>query len=236
MKRNERIVILLLASLNFTHILDFMIMMPLGNYLMPFFHISPKEFSMLVSAYPITACLSSFAAAFFVNNYDRKKVLIFAYTGFIIGTIACGFAPTYGLLFAARVLTGLFGGLIGAQVMSIISDIFGYERRGAAMGAVMSSFAVASTIGVPFALYLTNSFSWHAPFIFVGILGIGLIPLLIKFIPAMKAHLVQQDENANPFKALHNVFASKEQYLTLLFSGLVMMGHFLIIPFINPFL
>ena len=116
MSKKERIIIILLASINFTHILDFMIMMPLGNYLMPFFHISPKQFSFLVASYPITAFISGFTAAFFVDRFDRKKILVFAYIGFLLGTLACGFAPNYGMLLAARTLTGLFGGLIGAQV------------------------------------------------------------------------------------------------------------------------
>src|SRR4026209_1263310 len=182
MTRKEKIIILLLAGVNFTHILDFMIMMPLGNYLMPFFHITPKQFSVLVGSYPITAFVSGFSAAFFVDRFDRKKVLVFGFIGFLIGTLACGLAPSFGLLLAARILTGLFGGLIGAQVLSIVADLFGYERRGAATGAVMSSFAIASTIGVPFALYLSNLFSWHAPFLLIAGLGVFLTPFLIKYI------------------------------------------------------
>jgi DHA1 family inner membrane transport protein len=236
MSRKERIIILLLASVNFTHILDFMIMMPLGNYLMPYFHISPRQFSFLVGAYPLTAFFSGFAAAFFVDRVDRKKVLVFAYIGFLLGTLACGLAPSYGLLLAARILTGLFGGLIGAQVLAIVADLFGYERRGAAMGAVMSSFAIASTIGVPFALYLSNIFSWHAPFIFVAILGTAIIPLLVKFIPGMAGHMQPKDDDAHRFQVLLNVVENREQRLALLFSALIMMGHFLIIPFINPYL
>ena len=236
MLKKERIIIVLLAAINFTHILDFMIMMPLGNYLMPFFDISPKQFSFLVGTYPISAFLSGFAAAFFVDKYDRKKVLLFAYAGFLIGTIACGFAPTYTLLLGARVLTGLFGGLISAQVMSIIADLFGYERRGAAMGAVMSAFAIASTIGVPFSLYLSNLFTWHAPFILVGVLGVFIVPLIMRFIPAMSGHKQEKNEDDHPLQVLLNVIQNREQRLALLFSGLLMMGHFLIIPFINPYM
>ena len=236
MTRKEKIILLLLASVNFTHILDFMIMMPLGNYLMPYFHITPKQFSFLVGSYPITAFVSGFSAAFFVDRFDRKKVLVFAFMGFLIGTLACGLAPSYGLLLAARILTGLFGGLIGAQVLSIVADLFGYERRGAATGAVMSSFAIASTIGVPFALYLSNIFSWHAPFIFVAIFGTVLLPLLVKFIPGMSGHMQPKEEDAHRFQVLLNVVENREQRLALLFSALIMMGHFLIIPFINPFL
>ncbi len=236
MAKKETWIIVLLAAINFTHILDFMIMMPLGNYLMPFFDITPRQFSFLVGAYPITAFFSGFAAAFFVDKHDRKKVLVFAYLGFLIGTLACGTATTYGLLLASRILTGLFGGLIGAQVLSIVADLFGYERRGAAMGAVMSSFAIASTIGVPLALYLANIFSWHAPFIFVVAIGVVIVLLIIKFIPVMDSHIQEKDDTKHRFHVLLSVVHSRQQSLALLFSALVMMGHFLIIPFINPYL
>ncbi len=236
MKTNERVLLLLLAAINFTHILDFMIMMPLGNYLMPYFKISPQQFTLLVAAYTLSAGVSGFIAAFFVDRYDRKKILLIGYAGFLLGTIACGFAPSYHMLLAARLLAGVFGGLIGAQVLSIVSDVFAFERRGAAMGAVMSSFSIASTIGVPFALYLANVFSWHAPFLLVGFLGIIIIPLIYKYVPAMDAHILKKDEGISKFDVLKTVWKDPAQKLALLFSGLIMMGHFLIIPFINPYL
>src|SRR5688500_6980314 len=235
MNRNERILLFLLASINFTHILDFMIMMPLGNYLMPYFDITPRQFTFLVAAYTLSAGVSGFAAAFFVDRYDRKKVLLIGYTGFLLGTLACGFAPSYLLLLFSRLLAGVFGGIIGAQVLSIISDVVPYERRGAAMGSVMSAFAIASTIGVPFALYLANLFSWHAPFILVGGLGIALIPLIVKYVPVMKKH-IQTDSQNKKFDVLLSVFKDKTQWMALIFSSLLMMGHFLIIPFINPYM
>jgi MFS transporter, DHA1 family, inner membrane transport protein len=235
MNENRKVILFLLAALNFTHILDFMIMMPLGNYLMPYFKINPRQFSLLVGAYTLSAAVSGFAAAFFVDKFDRKKFLLFAYGGFLIGTLFCGIAPNYPLLLMARIFAGLFGGMIGAQVLSIISDIFPYEERGKAMGSVMSAFAVASTLGVPFALYIANAFSWHAPFIFVVILGLAIYPFLYRFIPPMDKHLKQQKEHG-PFYALQQVTGDSKQMLALLFSFLMMMGHFLIIPFINPFM
>jgi predicted MFS family arabinose efflux permease len=235
MNENRKVILFLLAALNFTHILDFMIMMPLGNYLMPYFKINPRQFSLLVGAYTLSAAVSGFAAAFFVDKFDRKKFLLFAYGGFLIGTLFCGIAPNYPLLLMARIFAGLFGGMIGAQVLSIISDIFPYEERGKAMGSVMSAFAVASTLGVPFALYIANAFSWHAPFIFVVILGLAIYPFLYRYIPPMDKHLKQQQEHG-PFYALQQVTADSKQMLALLFSFLMMMGHFLIIPFINPFM
>lgn len=237
MTKKERILLLLLASINFTHILDFMIMMPLGNYLMPYFNISPRQFTLLVAAYTLSAACSGFIAAFFVDRFDRKKILLIGYSGFLLGTLACGFAPTYHLLLASRLLAGIFGGLIGAQVLSIISDVFDYSRRGTAMGAVMSSFSIASTFGVPFSLYLANIFSWHAPFILVGLLGIVLIPLIIRFVPAMDSHIEDKLQfSGKKIDLLKDVLKNPKQRLALLFSGMIMMGHFLIVPFINPFM
>jgi len=236
MSSKEKILLIILASINFTHILDFMIMMPLGNYLMPYFKINPQQFTLLVAAYTISAGISGFIAAFFVDKYDRKKILLFGYTGFLLGTIACGFAPTYLTLFSARVFAGVFGGLIGAQVLSIVADTFAYDRRGAAMGAVMSSFSIASTLGVPFSLYLANLFSWHAPFLLIGFLGIIIIPMISKYVPAMNAHISKPTGTVNKFEVLTSVLSNPKQRMALLFSGLIMMGHFLIIPFINPYM
>jgi MFS transporter, DHA1 family, inner membrane transport protein len=237
MTTKERIILGLLSALNFTHILDFMIMMPLGAYLMPYFQISPLQFSLLVSAYTISAGVSGFAAAFFVDNYDRKKILIAAYALFLLGTIACGLAPNYYLLFAARVFAGIFGGLIGAQVTSIIADTFSYEVRGRAMGAVMSAFSLASTLGMPFALYLANKISWHAPFLLVGMLGIVMLPLLYRYLPSMTGHIQMTDnQSGRKMNILKEIISHPVQYQALIFTFLMMGGHFLVIPFINPFM
>lgn len=225
---------MLLAALNFTHILDFMIMMPLGNYLL----VSPRQFSLLVASYSISAFLSGLVIAMFIDRFDRKKSLLLAYTGFVVGTLACGFAQGYGFLLASRIVAGLFGGIIGAQVLSIVADMFVYERRGRAMGAVMAGFAGASILGVPISLYLTNIFQkdWHVPFLLIGSLGIIFIPLIIRFIPNMKGHIKQSKGKESPYKVLLTVCKIPEQRSALIFSCLLMMGHFLIIPFINPYL
>ena len=237
MEKKEKIILLLLASLNFTHILDFMIMMPLGNHLITYFHISGQKFSVILASYSVSACIASLIASFFVDNFDRKKVLLFGYSGFLIGTILCGVAPTANTLIGARITAGLFGGLIGAQVLSIVADTFPYERRGLAMGYLMTAFSVASIVGVPIGLLLADRFSWHAPFLLVGILGIVLIPLLMKYIPSMTMHMQHKLEHRPGFAlTLQNVFSSKLQVYGLMLSAFLMMGHFLIIPFITPYM
>lgn len=243
MGKQERIILLLLASLNFTHIMDFMIMMPLGNYLMPHFNISAQQFSFLVAAYTISAGTASISAAQFIDRFDRKRVLLFAYTGFLIGTFFCAIAPSYLSLLSARIVAGLFGGLIGAQVLSIVADMIPFERRGAAMGIIMASFSVASVFGVPFGLYIAEFFNWHAPFFFVVGLGAVLLPLLFKFIPSMNSHVKKEPFTKQvllrifvPVIVVWDIIKEKNQRLAVLLTSTMMMGHFLIIPFLNPFM
>ena len=236
MNRKELIILFLLSSINFTHILDFMIMMPLGNYLMSYFHINTQQFSLIVSAYSYSAFATGILAAFVVDNFDRKKVLLFGYSGFIIGTLLCGFAPSFKWLVAARVMAGLFGGLIGAQVLAIVADTFIYEKRGRAMGYLMASFSVASVIGVPVSLYLSNIFSWHAPFIFVGVLGILIIPLVMIFLPSMTKHIIQSEARRKISETFAVIFSRPESLVALALSAFLMLGHFIIIPFLNPYM
>lgn len=237
MSSKERILLFLLALLNFTHIMDFMIMMPLGNFLMPHFNITAQQFSLLVAAYTFSAATASVSAASFVDRFDRKKVLLFAYTGFLAGTLLCAVAPSYYLLMAARIVAGLFGGLIGAQVLSIVADKIPFERRGMAMGIVMAAFSAASVFGVPFGLYLSKFFSWHAPFYFVVGLGAVLIPFLVKYIPDMTDHLKDQSrQKLNPVILIRDIIKDKNQRLAVLLSSTMMLGHFLIIPFLFPYM
>jgi len=230
----ERIILFLLASINFTHILDFMVMMPLGNKLMPYFHITPQQFSIIVASYSISAFVSGLIGMFFVDRFDRKKVLLFGYTGFIIGTIFCGIAPTHYLLLGSRIVAGLFGGLIGAQVLSIVADTFPYERRGQAMGFLFTAFSVASIVGVPLSLFLADTFSWHAPFFFIGALGIIIIPSIARFMQPMTEHLLAEKEK--PMQILRNILGSKINLTAFTLSATLMLGHFVIIPFLNPFM
>jgi MFS transporter, DHA1 family, inner membrane transport protein len=234
MSKQEKILLFILASVNFTHIMDFIIMMPLGPQLMNIFDITPRQFGFVVSSYSLSAGISGFLAAFFVDNYDRKKVLLFAYVGFVIGTFACAVAPTYILLCAARVLAGIFGGMIGSQVLSIVADAFSYERRASAMSTVMMAFSLASVVGVPAGLYLTNHFGWHTPFFVIGGLGVVIIFLISNFIPKLDAHLKVDAPKRNPFHVITDILQNPNQLRALLLSIVIMLGHFSIIPYISP--
>jgi predicted MFS family arabinose efflux permease len=233
--RQEKIILLLLAAINFTHIIDFMIMMPLGPQLMRFFKISPQAFGYLVSSYTFSAGVSGFLMAFFVDRFNRKSVLLLGYIGFVVGTIGCGIAPTYELLMTARIVAGLFGGLIGAQVLSIVGDIIPFERRGQAMGIVMTAFSAASVLGVPFGLFFANMMTWHAPFIFVGIMGAVIIPWVYVYLPNMNGH-IQASQSFNPMRVILPILQSSYQQLGILLMLVLIFGQFVMIPYLSPYM
>ncbi|MGB4840414.1 MAG: MFS transporter [Saprospiraceae bacterium] len=236
MKRNEIILVGLLALLNFTHILDFMIIMPLGNILMPKWDLTTSQFAVIVSGYSLAAFVSSFGAIFFADKFDRKKLLLFAYFGFLGGTFLSVFATGHVTMLLVRVITGIFGGLIGAQVLSIIGDVIPYERRGQAMGLLMGGFALASVVGVPFGLYLANTYDWYFPFIVVSLVGSLLYPFLLKYIPNVNEHLKNPVDLKQRTRNFMNIFSNETQVTALAFTLLMIMGHFIIIPLINPYM
>ncbi len=223
-----------LALLQFTNIVDFMIIMPLGKMLMRTLSINTLEFGFIMSSYTFSAGISGFLAMFYIDWFDRKAVLRNMYTGFLLGTLMCGLANSYEMLLAARVLTGAFGGVLGALSLSIVSDVIPLERRAAAMGKVMAAFSAASVLGVPLGIFLANYWNWHFPFFFLAALGLPVWFLIVRNIPNLTSHLTL--ERSNPFQTLKAIFEVRNHWKALFFGFILMLGHFSIIPFISPYM
>ncbi|WP_413293684.1 MFS transporter [Bdellovibrio sp. HCB185ZH] len=232
--KKEKILLGILASVQFSSIVDFMIMMPLGPQLMRLFGITPHQFGLLVSSYSFCAGLSGFTASFFMDKFDRKNLLLFFFVGFSVGTVACALSPTYELLLLARGLTGVFGGVLSSLVLSIVSDAISYERRGSAMGVIMTSFSVASIFGVPFSLFLANEYSWHAPFLFLGIASLFLCVVAYFGVPSVRSHLEHPREKEAVYQGLVRIFKNRNQVRALIFMAAVIFGHFAIVPYLSP--
>lgn len=232
----ETTLIFILAITQFTHIIDFMIVMPLGAQFMEIFDISPAQFSWIVSAYALAALVSGLLAAMVLDRFDRKSALLFCYAGFTIGTLACSAAPSFIMLLAARAFTGLFGGILSALILSIVADTVPLERRGKAMGLIMMAFSVASVIGIPVGLYLAAEYSWRMPFLVVGGLALIMIAMILFFVPSMRGHLVLGKAAENPLAVLSHILGDSNQRNALIFTIILMLGHFTIIPFIAPYM
>jgi predicted MFS family arabinose efflux permease len=185
----EWALLLALAAVQFTHIVDFMIVMPLGPVLSDAMTLTPAEFGWVVSAYTAAAGVAGLVASRFLDRFDRKRALLFLYTGFVAGTLLCAFAPYYGLLLAARTVAGAFGGIAAAVVLAIVGDVFADARRGTATGVIMSAFSVASVAGVPFGLYLADELGWQAPFLVLGGLSAAVLVLMALLFPPLRGHL-----------------------------------------------
>jgi predicted MFS family arabinose efflux permease len=233
--RRERWLLLTLAGIQFTHILDFMIMMPLGPQFTALFGISNAQFGLLVSAYTLSAGLSGLMAATYIDRFSRKQLLLTMYTLFGLATLACGLAPDYFWLMVARIAAGLFGGVLSALAQTIVADVIPFERRGRAMSVVMTSFSVSTVAGVPLGLFLAAHFNWHAPFfgiaLLVGLLAWGAWQTL----PRLDAHL-HHPERVNVWRGIGQVLAEPNHLKAFGVSGLMMFASFTVIPYITIYL
>ena len=227
-------IITVLAILQFTIILDFMVISPLGAMLIPKLHINPAQFGWVVSAYAFSAGASGLLAAGFADKFDRKKLLLFFYAGFLIGTVFCAMATNYHFLLAARIVTGIFGGVISSIGMAIITDLFKIEVRGRVMGFVQMAFAVSQVLGLPIGLVLANHFSWHAPFWMIAGFGLLLGIVMVLYIKPVTAHLSLKNDR-NPFQHLIKTISYSPYLLAFLATTLLATGGFMLMPFGSAF-
>lgn len=227
-------VIGVLAFLQFTVMLDFMILSPLGAVLMDELHVSTAKFGLVVAAYAFSAGISGILAAGFADRFDRKRLLLFFYAGFVLGTILCGIAPTYEFLLIARIVTGLFGGVIGSISFAIIADLFAYEVRGRVMGIIMTAFAASQVLGIPIGLFLSNHFGWHAPFLMIAGLSVPAGILIAYKLQPITDHIGEMADR----HALKHLFATVTQtrYLSAFAAtALLATGGFMLMPFGSAF-
>lgn len=230
----QKFAIFILAITQFTVILDFMVMSPLGDILMKSLSIKPAGFGFAVSAYAFSAGISGLLTAGFADKFDRKKLLLFFYIGFVAGTVLCGIATSYPLLVAARIITGLFGGVIGSISMAIIADIFLLQQRGRVMGFVQMGFGASQVLGIPIGLYLANIWDWHAPFLWVAAMAAIVVLLIaVKMQPVTKHLAIQQDKSA--LKHLLHTIAKKDYRIGFTATALLSIGGFMMMPFGSAF-
>ena len=228
--RYQAFVIAVLAFLQFTIVLDFMVLSPLSAILLDELSITTSQFGLVVSAYAFSAGASGLLAAGFADKFDRKKLLLFFYTGFIIGTLLCGIAPNYEFLLMARIVTGLFGGVIGSIIYAIITDLFDFSSRGRVMGFVQMAFATSQILGMPFGIYLANKYGWHSPFILIVILSVVVIGLLVIYLKPINEHLALQVKQ-NAFKKMAKTISNRTYLKGFMATTLLATGGFMLMPF-----
>lgn len=229
--------LLTLAGIQFAHILDFMIMMPLGPILMPELGIGTHEFGLLVSAYTFSAAVTGLLVAMFVDRFERKQMLLVVFALFVVATLACALAPGYASLLLARCSAGAFGGVLGSMVQTIIGDLISFERRGRANGTVMSAFSLSTVAGVPLSLLLANLFGWRFPFLFIAALACVFLGLGWRMLPVVKGHLPNLESiggpKPKPFGAIMAVMRDANHLKAFGFMALVMFSGFTVIPYIS---
>jgi MFS transporter, DHA1 family, inner membrane transport protein len=231
----HKLILFTLAGVNFTHIMFTMILMPLGDVFMEEFSISALQFSHLVTVYAFAAFLSGFVGIFLMDRFNRKTTLLFLYSGFAVTAFGCGLVQNYEQLLILRCISGAFGGVIGALALSIVSDLFPFRERSSALGILMAGFSAAAALGVPFGLMLADWFNWRLPFFFIGGLGFLLTAFILLTFPGIRPEADSRRMTLwdNP---LVHITKDKNQVMALTVAFFLVLGHFIIIPFIAPYM
>lgn len=230
----QKYIIFLLASTLFTVVLDFMVMSPLGDMMMKSLKINASQFGVAVSAYAFSAGTSGLLTAGFADKFDRKKLLLFFYIGFILGTLFCAFAPNFNLLIMARIITGIFGGVIGSISMAIVTDIFSLQQRGKVMGFLQMGFGVSQVLGIPIGIYFANAMGWHMPFLWIAFMAATFaLAIFIKMKPITEHLSLQKKDSA--FQHLINTVAQRNYRIGFLSTALLSIGGFMMMPFGSAF-
>jgi predicted MFS family arabinose efflux permease len=234
-KRRELVLILMLASVQFTSIVDFMLVMPLGPQLERVLGLSPLQFGRIVSSYTIAAGVAGFVASFLMDRFGRKTAFLTLYAGFLVGTLLCGLAWSYNTLLAARVATGCFGGILGGLALAIVGDVVPEHRRGWATGILMTAFAMASALGVPVGLKLGTDYGWQTPFLVLAALGAPMFLVALAVLPPLRDH-VGRASKTSLSRRLLDMFGHSDHIRAFLLTVALMFGGFTVFPYISVYL
>src|SRR5450759_2249595 len=234
-ERKEWMLLAVLASIQFTNLMDFVILMPLGPQLMRVFSISPQEFGLIVSAYTFSAGIVGIIGAMFIDQFDRKSVLLTVYAGFAMSNFLCAVAPSYEWLLFGRIIAGEFRRMMGATVFAVVGDVIPEIRRGAAMGTVMTSFSRATVAGVPVGLFLANTFGWHIPFFMLTVSSSIVLTIGYFVLPQIRGHLVHRTD-ASPLRLLVELVKDRNHLNAFAFISSVVIAGFSVIPYLSPYL
>lgn len=231
---SERALLLTLAGIQFSHVLDFMIMIPLGPLLMSELGISTHKFGLLVASYSFSAAGSGLLAATFVDRFERKRMLLVIFLLFGLATLGCALAPGYATLIAARCMAGAFGGVLGALIQTIVGDTIPFARRAKASGFVATAFSVSTVAGVPVSLWLASLFHWRAPFVFIVMLVVIFLFVAARVLPELRHHL-SREKRAHPFSDLFAVMRDPNHWRAMGLTAMLIMAGFTVIPYITVY-
>ncbi|XXF76740.1 MFS transporter [Myxococcaceae bacterium GXIMD 01537] len=232
---SERLIVLLIGAVQFVNILDFVMVMPLGPDFAQGLGVASSHIGTIGGSYTAAASVMGLVGGYFLDRFDRRQALAVAMLGLVLSTAAGGLATGLGTLLAARVAAGLFGGPATSLSLSIIADLIPAQRRGRALGAVMGAFSVASVVGVPLALKVSEYGGWRAPFFVVAALGLLVVGGAIFFLPPVRGHLAPGNQPVTPV-TMRELFSRRDVQLSYTMSAVVMMAGFILIPNISAYI
>lgn len=228
---NYQILLTVLFSLTlFTIVVDYLTLPALSAILLSELQISTAQFGLLVSVYAFSAGISGFLATTFADRFDRKRLLVIYYAGFLLGMFLCAIANSLVVLIAARIVTGFFGGVVASICFAIISDLFKIDQRGRVMGFIQMAFAGSQIGGLPLALYMANQFNWQLIYWVLFIFGLLLLGIFFFKINPTNHHLLF-DFQENSIRHALKVGYNSTYWMIFLNNLLIVLGDVIFMTF-----
>lgn len=230
LNRYQILMIVCLVVLLFTIVVDYMLISALSAIIVPELHLDTSQFGILVGAYGVSAAISSLISITLIDRFDRKSYLLFFYIGFLVGILACGLSPDYNTLLASRIFTGLFGGVVGAICLTIITDLFDLKHRGRVMGFIQMSYAAGQIGGLPLALKIANDLSWNSAYFFIAGLGIIVAVLIVRQMEPLKKHL-SESTSKRRFSESLSIVKNPKYWNVFGNNSLIVVGDIMLLTF-----
>jgi predicted MFS family arabinose efflux permease len=226
-------VILLVTLVQLVNVLDFVMVMPLGHAFANSLHFSESKLGLIGGSYTLSAAIIGLLSSRFLDRYDRRRALTVSMIGLVCATAIGGLATGLHSMMAARIAAGAFGGPATSLSLAIIADVVPAERRGKAMGSVMAAFSIASVVGVPAGLYVSELGSWRTPFFALAGLGLVVTFFTVRALPPLRGHLEGVRHQATKTMEL---VRRPEVIMMLGAVAAMMLSAFMVIPYIRSFL
>ncbi len=143
-------------------------------------------------------------------------------------------AESYNQLVWARILTGLFGGVMSSISMAIVADIFSLEQRGRVMGFMQMGFGLSQIVGIPLSLFIADMYHWQTPFYLIVGLSVGMLLAILFALKPINAHLTLKRENS-AFKHLLATIKNRNYRIGFMATAFMSLGGYFMMPWGSAF-
>jgi predicted MFS family arabinose efflux permease len=185
------------------------------------FRTSVAMTGQLISAMAFTWAMTALIAGPLSDIYGRRSIILMGLALMVIGTMSSALAWNFVSLLVFRFLTGIGAAMIPPNCYATVADIFPPERRGKALGWIMSALGLGTAFGIPAVALLTDIGGWRLPFYLIGVLLILLWGIFWVWFPGSQP---RPGKRATFFSHFRELGSKEKFWYALTANGLQVMA------------